>query len=271
MRMADFMSKSDIIPVHYRGKPANCFIAIQSAIRMNQDPMLVMGSTYVVAGTLAVKATFAISLANTSGIYSGGIRYIVEGANEKFEGLNNNLKVTAWTTVKATGERIESTVTMAMAIAEGWTRNSKYKTLPELMLKYRAACFLIRVHNPEILNGMHMVEELEDIVTANDFPNSSPGKTYASTTDKLIDKLSVETPAEPPVEMVSQPIEEAEAAEIIEPIISTAEHLSILVMKHNVPNDIVDKWLKHANVRNLSELPEEAAQKCIDYVNVNFG
>jgi hypothetical protein len=55
-------------------------------------------------------------------------------------------------------------VDMAMAKAEGWIdkTGSKWKTMPQLMLRYRAATFFGRVYCPEILMGMHTEEEVED-------------------------------------------------------------------------------------------------------------
>jgi len=160
-KFACIMAESDIIPSHYRGKPANTFIAVQTAYRMNLDPMQVMQNTFVVSGKLGMNSAFAISLANSSGLFEGGIRYRVEGSDD-------SLRVTAFTNLKGTGEEISYTIGMREAIAENWTKNPKYKSLPELMLKYRAATLLIRTHAPEVLNGMHMVEEMEDISLARD-------------------------------------------------------------------------------------------------------
>jgi hypothetical protein len=52
-----------------------------------------------------------------------------------------------------------------MAKKEGWfNRNgSKWQTMPELMLRYRAATFFSRLYCPEITMGMHSREEVEDI------------------------------------------------------------------------------------------------------------
>lgn len=158
-KFANIMAKSDIIPVHYRGKPENTFIAVQTAYRMNIDPMLVMQNTFVVSGKLGMNTSFAISLLNQSGIIKGTIKY-------KVEGEGNDLSVTASATLAKTDEEISANVSMKMAIAEGWVRNNKYKTMPEHMLKYRAATFLIRLHLPEVLNGLQTVEELEDVKAA---------------------------------------------------------------------------------------------------------
>lgn len=35
--------------------------------------------------------------------------------------------------------------------------------MPQLMLMYRAAAFFGRVYCPEILNGMHTADEIQDI------------------------------------------------------------------------------------------------------------
>jgi hypothetical protein len=55
-------------------------------------------------------------------------------------------------------------VTMQMAKDEGWIdkAGSKWKTMPEQMLMYRAGAFFARVHCPDVLYGIQMVEEVKD-------------------------------------------------------------------------------------------------------------
>ncbi|EJX00150.1 hypothetical protein EVA_11744, partial [gut metagenome] len=52
-------------------------------------------------------------------------------------------------------------VTIQMAIDEGWyTKNgSKWRTMPEQMLRYRAASFWCSTYAPELSMGMRTVEE----------------------------------------------------------------------------------------------------------------
>jgi hypothetical protein len=61
------------------------------------------------------------------------------------------------------------TVTMEMAKAEGWIdkTGSKWKTMPELMLKYRAAAFFGRLYAPEIMMGLYSADEIVDIAANN--------------------------------------------------------------------------------------------------------
>lgn len=53
-----------------------------------------------------------------------------------------------------------------MAKDEGWygKKGSKWQTLPELMLRYRAASFLISTTAPELLLGFQTSEEVIDTI-----------------------------------------------------------------------------------------------------------
>lgn len=241
-KFACIMAKSDIVPSHYRGKPENTFIAVQTAYRMNLDPMQIMQNTYVVSGKLGMVSSFAISLANGSGLFDSGIRYRVEGSGE-------DLKVTAYTNLKKTGEEISYTITMREAIAENWTKNPKYRTLPELMLRYRAATLLIRTHAPEVLNGMHMVEEIEDVVMAT--KDVTPKAQVVSS--KLDSVLSYQE------EEAAKPEPSETLAELIE-----------LVKLHNVSSEVINKWCSKAGVESIADLGEDKQLSCIEYINKQY-
>ena len=69
---------------------------------------------------------------------------------------------TAHTVIRETGQEITGpAVSVQMAIEEGW--GDKWRTMPELMLRYRAAAFMIRTTAPELALGIYTQEELEDI------------------------------------------------------------------------------------------------------------
>ena len=54
---------------------------------------------------------------------------------------------------------------MAMAKKEGWATKSgsKWQTMPELMIRYRAAAFWGRLYIPELLVGIQTQEEVLDV------------------------------------------------------------------------------------------------------------
>jgi hypothetical protein len=60
------------------------------------------------------------------------------------------------------GDTAEVTLSWRIAAAEGWTRNKKYSTIPEQMLRWRSAKWLIDLHCPEILLGFDVGYEEEN-------------------------------------------------------------------------------------------------------------
>lgn len=157
-RAANLFSQSELVPAHYQQKPQNCFIAMQMAIRLDVDPLMFMQNTYVVHGKPGMEAKLAIALINSRGPFRGPIQW-------KFEGSGKSIKCTAYATHKATKEICEATVSWDMAEKEGWVSKSgsKWKTMPDLMFRYRSAVFLGRLYAPECLMGMSTVDELVDI------------------------------------------------------------------------------------------------------------
>lgn len=155
-RMAQAYASSDIVPQAYRGKVANCIIALQMAHRMQADPMQVMQSLYIVHGQPSWSSKFMIASFNQCGRFTA----------LKYRFNEDRSECRAYATERSTGEVLEGpAVTMAMAQAEGWSTKagSKWKTMPELMLSYRAAAFFIRLYAPEISMGFQTTEEVIDI------------------------------------------------------------------------------------------------------------
>lgn len=165
-RQAALFAQSPLIPQHLRnGSPeqamANCYIAMTIADRMGEDRMTVMQNIHIVHGTAGFKASYMIARANASGVFKDGIDWEVDRSDAA------NLRVTAYATLAATGRRVDFTVDMAMAQAEGWTKNAKYKTMGELMLRYRSGTFLVRLYAPQVMLGYQTVEEREDLAVAS--------------------------------------------------------------------------------------------------------
>lgn len=157
-KLANVFAKSDLVPPHFRGKPENCFIALQMAFRSQIDPMVALQNLYLIQGKPGMSAQLAIALANRSGLLKGPIRFEEAGSGEGYT-------VTAKATTRE-GYDIAAKVSMKMAKDEGWTRNPKYQTMGDLMLRYRAATFLVRQHMPEVLLGMQTSEELTDVAAS---------------------------------------------------------------------------------------------------------
>lgn len=157
-REAKAYASSELVPKEFRNNIANCVIALNAARQCNANPLAVMQNLYIVHGKPSWSSSFIVAAINSCGRFSA--------LNYRLEGEGKTLSCVAFATEKETGNVLESPkVTMAMAEAEGWIskNGSKWKTMPELMIRYRAATFFGRLYAPEILMGMHTVDEVEDI------------------------------------------------------------------------------------------------------------
>lgn len=153
-RVAKCFSMSGLVPGHFQGKPEACMIALMYAEQLGEHPMLLFQELTVINGRPNTSARFAISRANKSGLLQGPITWISKGQGEALE-------VTASATLRETGEVVTATVSMKEAAADGWTRNPKYRSIPEQMLRWRAATRLINLYMPEVLFGLGVREEAE--------------------------------------------------------------------------------------------------------------
>lgn len=157
-RAANALASSTIIPKDFQGNVGNCLIALELAHRLSISPFIVLQSLYIVHGKPSFSASFIIAQINSSGRYAESLQF-------KIEGKGDDKQCVAWTIDKNGVIQEGPAVSIRMAKVEGWyQRNgSKWQTIPELMLRYRAATWFGRLYVPELLLGMQSQEELEDI------------------------------------------------------------------------------------------------------------
>ena len=157
LRAANMLSRTSIIPATYQGKPQDCFVALEMATRMGVSPLVVMQNMYVVKGKPAWAGQACTMFINSCGKFTQ-VKHVYTGE----KGTDSRgCYVTA--TRISDGIQVNGVeVTIAMAKAEGWTSNTKWRNMPELMLAYRASAFFARVHCPEALMGVQLADERSD-------------------------------------------------------------------------------------------------------------
>lgn len=168
-RMAKMYTTSTIVPQNYQGDAniGNCIIALDMAVRMNANPLMVMQNLAIVHGQPSFSSKFLIATINASKRFSP-LRYEFKGE----EGTPDyGCRCVAYEASDINHEEplYGTWITLQMAKDEGWsTKNgSKWRTMPEQMLKYRAAAFWQRAYCPEISMGFITTEEANDIVDAD--------------------------------------------------------------------------------------------------------
>ena len=187
-------NQGNVIGENNPNATANCLIALNMANRMGYDPLMIMQNLYIIEGRPAWSSQFIIAAINACGKFSPlrfeivkhgmtDVEYTVAqgyGKNKTSENVKTqieNVSCVAWAIEKATGERIESAkIDMVMAVKEGWYQKngSKWQTMPDQMLRYRAAAFFGRIYAPEILMGIYSADEIRDFIDVKPEPVQQP-------------------------------------------------------------------------------------------------
>jgi len=169
---------------------ANCVVALNMSTRMGADPLMIMQNMHVIEGRPSWSSVFIIASINQCGRFTP-LRFDISDPGELVEvsykytewervqgkdkkqpvDKTGTMKVRhqtcrAWAIEKATGQRLDGPeVSIQMALDEGWMqkKGSKWRTMPEVMLRYRSASLFGKLYAPELLMGLQSREELEDI------------------------------------------------------------------------------------------------------------
>ena len=157
MKVANMLAKSQLLPEQYIGHPENCLIAIDIANRMRISPLLVAQNLYVIKQKPAWSGSFAISAINNCGKFTPlEFVYTKNGGGGCY----------AQATRLSDGKVLKGTeITLEMAQKEGWSTKpgSKWLTMSEQMLAYRAGSFFAKVYCPEVLLGVQTIDEIQDV------------------------------------------------------------------------------------------------------------
>ena len=157
-RQAKSLCQSQLVPTQYQGQQGlpNCLVALEMSKRMNLSPLTVMQNLNIIHGRPTWSAQFISSQIMGCGRFEN-FDYLVKGEGETLEVQCVAKRVEDQKIVKGTA------VSMKMARLEGWTKNPKYTSMPELMLRNRAATFFGRQYIPDLLLGVQTSEEVVDI------------------------------------------------------------------------------------------------------------
>jgi hypothetical protein len=178
--LANTLSKSTIIPEIFRGNPANCLLAAETAWRLGLPTVQLMRAMYVAkrGAVFGFTAEFFVAQLMRSGRIVGAPSYETELLSgellgDPLQGLPD-IQVTARVVDQATGAMVQKSVSMRQAVAMGWTRRmrrndgsgempSKYETMGEEMLQKRAITWLVRTHYADVMYGLQEADEIEDV------------------------------------------------------------------------------------------------------------
>lgn len=158
---AQIVAKSGLVPDHFQKHPASIYTAVGLAKSLGEDPIYVMQNIFFVGGRPGWNSAFLLARLRRTKTIRGTVRYDIEDTEK------DGITVRARCLDAETGDEIIGpAATMRMATDDGWVKNKKYASMPEIMLRNRALAFLVRYQYPEVLAGLPMAEELQDVHAA---------------------------------------------------------------------------------------------------------
>lgn len=255
-RVARSLAASTLVPKIYQGNTpeavGNCMIALNFAQRVKADPLMVMQNLHVIQGRPSWSSPFLIALVNICGKFT-------ELAFE-FSGVpgEDSYGCRASANSKATGRQLPGAeITIKMAKDEGWygRSGSKWRTMQQQMLIYRAAAFWARVYAPEVSMGLLTKDEVEDIIDLEPsaYREVSPkGRGRARAAAPTNDTATIDADAAYPAEPRSNaaPDEEGSAAEERLSAAQVAELLNLA----NEAGANIDKLCEWVGVAKFSDI-----------------
>ncbi|CAN7447390.1 recombinase RecT [Acidovorax sp. LjRoot66] len=153
MKFSHMLAESDLVPKDFKGKPGNCLIAMQWGSELGLKPLQALSNIAVVNGRAALWGDAVIALVRSSPL--------CEYVQESDDGH------TATCRAKRRGEP-EQVVTFSMDDAKQAGLSGKqgpWTQYPKRMRQMRARAFALRDVFPDVLRGMPVAEEVQDMPT----------------------------------------------------------------------------------------------------------
>lgn len=153
MDLADMMSKSEMVPKIYQGKPGNVTVAILAGSPLGLNPFSACQSFAVINGTPSLFGDALLGIVKGSGLLS-----------KISETVSENGQVATCFITRRGEDPVCRTFTMDEAKKAGLlSKQGPWQSYPKRMLQMRARAFALRDVFPDILRGIGIAEEIEDI------------------------------------------------------------------------------------------------------------
>jgi hypothetical protein len=220
IELAQLMAKSGIVPKDYQGNPGNIIVAIQWGAEIGLPPLQAMQNLAVINGRPALWGDAVIALVRGSGL---------------LESISEEIGDTSATcTVKRRGEpAISRTFSMEDAKrAQLAGKQGPWTQYPKRMMQMRARAWALRDVFPDVLRGVHVAEEAQDIPAERDMGaveivESKPSASRAeSVKAKLNKRKATDDPAPPNLDDVMSAIASAGSLDQLKTAAGMAAKLS---------------------------------------------
>lgn len=158
LTFSNYLAESDMVPKDFKGKPGNCLIAMQWGAELGLKPLQSLQNLAVINGRPALWGDAVIALVLSSPVCD----YVTEDDDGE----------TATCRVKRKGGQEQvRTFSMEDAKRAGLAgKQGPWMQYPKRMRQMRARAFALRDVFPDVLRGMAVAEELQDMAAASQAP-----------------------------------------------------------------------------------------------------
>ena len=154
-RLASAIAAANMAPKAYNRDANSIMIGIMHGMEVGFTPMAALQSIAVINGTPCIWGDGALALVRASGL--------LEEFKETIEGEGDQAKAVCW--IKRKGEEgMARSFSVADAKkAELWGKKGPWQTYPQRMLPMRARSWALRDGFADVLRGLHIAEEAQDM------------------------------------------------------------------------------------------------------------
>lgn len=153
MQIADILSKSQMVPREYQGRPNDVLVTVQMGAELGLKPLQSLQNIACINGKPSIYGDAAKAIVEAS----PQCLYIKESFEES--------TMTATCITKRRGRPDETITTFSRAdaeVAKLWGKQGPWSQYPKRMLQMRARGFALRDTFPDLLKGLITAEEAQD-------------------------------------------------------------------------------------------------------------
>lgn len=151
LHFSKLLSESTFVPKDYQRNPGNVLVAMQWGMEIGLSPLQALQNISVINGRPAVWGDAMLALVRGSGLL------------ESLDEVQTDTLATC--TIKRKGEA-ETVRTFGIEDAKKanlWGKAGPWQQYPKRMMQMRARAFALRDVFPDVLKGIHIAEEAQDI------------------------------------------------------------------------------------------------------------
>ena len=179
---------------------------------------------------------------------------------------DGGLSCTAWAEDYSGHKVCGPKVTMKMAKDEGWVskNGSKWKTMPEVMIRYRAASFFGRMNCPDMIMGIYSKDEVIELGDSYDGPvpvqiadsSSSSIENASDSGEAEEDSVITQEQRQQLFKAAQMNLGKEEGNAVIKSLINEIGLTSTTGMKQSEYTKVVDRLVEICEARKAEQQPE---------------